>query len=61
MIHEQMADRLKTPVGRALYTLCKHTVESVSAVIKQVMRFRQVSLRCLENVSVLALASECIA
>lgn len=61
MIHEQMADRLKTLVGRALYTLCKHTVESVSAVIKQVMRFRQVSLRCLENERQPDLGSECIA
>ena len=48
---EQMAHRLKTQAGRALYALRKHTVEPVFGIIKHVMGFRQFSLRGLENVS----------
>ncbi|SEM23671.1 IS1182 family transposase [Halomonas daqiaonensis] len=48
---EQMAHRLKTRAGRALYALRKHTVEPVFGIIKHVMGFRQVSLRGLDKVS----------
>ncbi len=48
---EQMAHRLKTQAGRALYALRKHTVEPVFGIIKHVMGFRQVSLRGLDKVS----------
>lgn len=48
---EQMAHRLKTKAGRALYAVRKHTVEPVFGIIKHVMGFRQFSLRGLENVS----------
>ena len=48
---EQMAHRLKTRAGRALYALRKHTVEPVFGIIKHVMGFRQFSLRGLDNVS----------
>ncbi len=48
---EQMAHRLKTQAGRALYALRKHTVEPVFGIIKHVMGFRQFSLRGLDKVS----------
>lgn len=46
----RMAHRLKTRAGRALYALRKQTVEPVFGIIKQVMGFRQFSLRGLEKV-----------
>ena len=48
---EKMAWRLKTPEGRQLYAKRKSTVETVFGIIKQVMGFRQFSLRGLEAVS----------
>jgi len=47
---ERMAHRLTTKAGRALYALRKHTVEPVFGIIKQVMGFRQFSLRGLDKV-----------
>lgn len=47
----RMAHRLTTQAGRALYGLRKQTVEPVFGIIKQVMGFRQFSLRGLEKVS----------
>jgi hypothetical protein len=48
---ERMAHRLKTPRGKKLYALRKHTPEPVFGIIKSVMGFRQFSLRGLRNVS----------
>jgi IS5 family transposase len=45
----QMAYRLKTKAGRALYALRKQTVEPVFGIIKQVMGFRQMSMRGLDK------------
>ena len=45
-----MAHRLKTPEGRALYALRKHTPEPVFGIIKSVLGFRQFLLRGLDNV-----------
>jgi len=42
---EQMAFKLRTEVGRAIYRLRKCTVEPVIGVIKEVLGFRQFSLR----------------
>ena len=42
---EQMAHRLKTEVGKALYKLRKQTVEPVFGIIKEVMGFRRFLLR----------------
>jgi transposase len=47
---EAMAHRLKTPAGRALYALRKHTPEPVFGIIKSVLGFRQFSLRGLDEV-----------
>ena len=47
---EAMAHRLKTPEGRALYSLRKQTPEPVFGIIKSALGFRQFSLRGLENV-----------
>ena len=44
-----MAHRLKTAAGRALYGLRKQTVEPVFGIIKQVMGWRQMSMRGLEK------------
>lgn len=43
----QMAHRLGTQAGRALYALRKQTVEPVFGIIKQVMGWRQMSMRGL--------------
>jgi transposase len=45
-----MAHRLKTPEGRTLYALRKHTPEPVFGIIKSVLGFRQFLLRGLDNV-----------
>jgi transposase len=45
-----MAHRLKTPDGKKLYALRKHTPEPVFGVIKSALGFRQFSLRGLEKV-----------
>lgn len=47
---EAMAHRLKTPEGRALYALRKHTPEPVFGIIKSVLGFRQFLLRGLNKV-----------
>jgi hypothetical protein len=44
---EQMAYKLRTEVGRAIYRLRKCTVEPVIGMIKEVLGFRQFSLRGL--------------
>jgi transposase/uncharacterized protein YecA (UPF0149 family) len=44
---EQMAHRLSTQEGRALYKLRKQTVEPVFGIIKRVMGWRQMSMRGL--------------
>jgi transposase len=44
---EQMAYKLKTELGRAIYRLRKCTVEPVIGIIKEVLGFRQFSLRGL--------------
>ena len=48
---EQMAHRLKTEVGKALYKLPKQTVEPVFGIIKAVLGFRQFLLRGINKVS----------
>jgi hypothetical protein len=47
---EAMAHRLKTPEGKKLYALRKHTPEPVFGIIKSVMGFRQFSMRGLDKV-----------
>lgn len=47
----QMAHRLKTAVGQALYRLRKQTVEPVFGIIKEVMGFRRFRLRGRAKVS----------
>jgi transposase len=42
---EQMAYKLKTVVGKAIYRLRKCTVEPVIGIVKEVLGFRQFSLR----------------
>ncbi len=46
---EAMAHRLRTPQGRALYALRKHTPEPVFGIIKSVLGFRQFRLRGLDG------------
>ena len=46
-LKEQMAYKLKTDVGKAIYRLRKCTVEPVIGIIKEVLGFRQFSLRGL--------------
>lgn len=48
---ERMAHRLKTKAGRAMYGLRKQTVEPVFGIIKNIMGFRQFSMRSLEKVT----------
>jgi transposase len=48
---KQMAHRLTTKAGRALYGLRKQTVEPVFGIIKHVMGFRQFSLRGRDKVN----------
>lgn len=48
---EQMGWRLNTPDGKAFYGRRKATVETVFGIIKQVMGFRQFSLRGLRKVA----------
>ncbi len=45
-----MAHRLKTPEGKTLYGLRKHTPEPVFGIIKAALGFRQFLLRGLDNV-----------
>ena len=46
-VKEQMAYKLRTDIGQALYRLRKSTVEPVIGIIKEVLGFRQFSLRGL--------------
>jgi transposase len=48
---EKMAYKLQTEVGRAIYRLRKCTVEPVFGCLKEVLGFRQFSLRGLEAVT----------
>jgi hypothetical protein len=48
---EQMAYRLRTAPGRAIYRLRKSTVEPVIGIIKEVLGFRQFSLRGRDKVA----------
>jgi transposase len=48
---EAMAHRLRTPEGKKLYALRKHTPEPVFGIIKAVLGFRQFLLRGIDNVS----------
>jgi transposase len=50
-IQEQMAHKLQTAIGQAIYRLRKSTVEPVIGIIKEVLGFRQFSLRGLLPVS----------
>jgi transposase len=50
-LRARMAAKLKTPEGRAIYRLRKCTVEPVIGIIKDVLGFRQFSLRGLANVA----------
>lgn len=47
---QKMAQRLKTPEGKALYALRKQTPEPVFGIIKSVMGFDQFLLRGFDNV-----------
>lgn len=47
----KMAYRLRTEIGRAIYRLRKCTVEPVIGIIKEVLGFRQLSLRGLVAVA----------
>ena len=46
-VKEQMAYKLRTDLGQAIYRLRKSTVEPVIGIIKEVLGFRQFSLRGL--------------
>jgi transposase len=48
---EAMAYRLRTPEGKKLYALRKHTPEPVFGIVKSVLGFRQFLLRGLDKVS----------
>ena len=43
-----MAYKLQTEIGQAIYRLRKSTVEPIIGIIKEVLGFRQFSLRGLE-------------
>jgi hypothetical protein len=46
-----MAYQLKTELGKAIYAARKSTVEPVIGIIKEVLGFRQFSLRGLQAVA----------
>ena len=48
---EQMAYKLQTELGKAIYALRKETVEPVIGILKEVLGFRQFSLRGLVSVT----------
>ena len=50
-VKEKMAYKLQTKIGKALYRLRKSTVEPVLGIIKEVLGFRQFSLRGLGQAS----------
>lgn len=62
---EKMAYKLSTEIGQAIYRLRKCTVEPVIGIIKEILGFRQFSLRGLKKVIGvwfvwLSISSECI-
>ena len=48
---EKMAYKLATKIGQEIYRLRKSTVEPVFGIIKEILGFRQFSLRGLKNVA----------
>lgn len=50
-LKEKMAYKLRTEIGQAIYRLRKSTVEPVIGIIKEVLGFRQFSLRGLSAVA----------
>jgi transposase len=48
---EKMAYKLQTEIGKAIYALRKETVEPVLGILKEVLGFRQFSLRGLASVT----------
>jgi len=50
VLAKTMAHRLKTPEGKKLYGLRKHTPEPVFGIIKAALGFRQFLLRGLDHV-----------
>ena len=48
---EKMAYKLATDIGKEIYRLRKCTVEPVIGIIKEILGFRQFSLRGLKNVA----------
>ncbi len=46
-VKDQMVHKLHTQIGKALYALHKSTVEPVIGILKEVLGFRQFSLRGL--------------
>jgi hypothetical protein len=48
---QEMAYQLKTELGKAIYAARKYTVEPVIGIIKEVLGFRQFSLRGLQAVA----------
>ena len=48
---EKMAYKLATKVGKEIYRLRKSTVEPIFGIIKEILGFRQFSLRGLKNVA----------
>jgi len=48
---EKMAYKLVTEIGKEIYRLRKCTVEHVIDIIKEILGFRQFSLRGLKNVA----------
>lgn len=46
---EKKAAKLRTGIGKAIYRLGKSTVEPVIGIIKEVIGFRQFSLRGIEG------------
>lgn len=48
---EKMAYKLRTEIGQAIYALRKSTIEPVIGIIKEVLGFRQFSLRGLTAVA----------
>ena len=46
-----MAYKLATKIGKVIYRLRKFTVEPVIGIIKEILGFRQFSLRGLKNVA----------
>jgi len=48
---EKMAYKLSTEIGQAIYRLRKCTVEPVIGIIKEILGFRQFSLRSLKKVA----------